>query len=490
MLIILSTVVLAAYALLGYKRPAIALITCPIVSGLLGFMAWTSEHQEAALYAPVVFIVTMAAIAVSKRDVGQGRWARAVAIWILLVTVTVLALVVLAMVFQFTHAGAVLVLLLFVLTVLLVAGSVAYAISSRHSTAAFVMSTIGSSLRQNLPLPMALQSAASVPNTRQSRTLLAIQKWLVHGYPLSAAISQGYPGCPRRALGMITAAERIDQLPQAFESIEADMLARSDQRQKVKPVHPGYPLILILVIFFVALGFATYVFPILKQVFSEMLGNELPASTSLLMGITEFLAYDYGWVLVVPMFFALYLPLMPFWRFIRFQSASTDRPHCVNRIIDTCRWYIPVLHWFEKNYSTVQLIEILRISLNAGSTVDGSIESALDLDMNNCFKQRVRRWLDMVRSGENISQSARRCRLGSPPAWAFDENANRGNTLTILKSLEEFYRSNYSYRANLIRFIAWPCVTILMALVVGFVVYAVFVPMVAVIESLTGYVTP
>ena len=59
---------------------------------------------------------------------------------------------------------------------------------------------------------------------------------------------------------------------------------------------------------------------------------------------------------------------------------------------------------------------------------------------------------------------------------------NQGNTPAILESLESFYRSNYSYITNLARFIFWPCVTIVMGLLVGAVVYAMFAPLVAMIH--------
>ena len=50
--------------------------------------------------------------------------------------------------------------------------------------------------------------------------------------------------------------------------------------------------------------------------------------------------------------------------------------------------------------------------------------------------------------------------------------------------LESFYRSNYSYVVNLAKFVAEPFITILMGMVVGFVIYALFSPIVFVAKSL------
>jgi type II secretory pathway component PulF len=157
---------------------------------------------------------------------------------------------------------------------------------------------------------------------------------------------------------------------------------------------------------------------------------------------------------------------------------------------DYVKWHLPVLHSFEKNYSLAQVVELLRLSLNAGCTVNDAIRNTLGLDVNNCFKKRLRRWLQKVERGDNIAAAVRQSKLGAPLAWAFDEKVNQGNTLTILETLESFYRSNYSYCVNLARFIMWPCLILLMGSIVGFVVYAIFSPGILIIEVLSGKVIP
>jgi type II secretory pathway component PulF len=142
------------------------------------------------------------------------------------------------------------------------------------------------------------------------------------------------------------------------------------------------------------------------------------------------------------------------------------------------------------NYSMVQVLELIRLSLNAGYTVDDTIENTLELDVNNCFRKRLNNWLKRVKRGDNISTAVRKSKLGSALAWAFDEQANQSNTLSILETLESFYRTNYSYYVNLARFIMWPCLTLIMGAMVGFVVYAIFSPGIMVINSLAGHVHP
>jgi len=345
-------------------------------------------------------------------------------------------------------------------------------------------------MRQNLPLPMALESAAAGRKDSRSIILQRIQKWLVQGYSLSQSIRRGYPKCPGYAVAMIAAAERIDQLPLALGALEADMITKADERRKIKPVHPLYPVIVMSFAFFVLLALMTYVIPQFKSVLEEMTEEAtLPAATRLLLGIMSFIVYDYGW-LIGAAFALIILVVIPASIYVRFRPRRPQKPYLVSRIGDFIKWHLPVLRWFEKNYSMVQVVELLRMSLNAGSTVNDAIADTLGLDVNNCFRKRIRKWLVKVQRGDNIAKAAREAKLGSPLAWAFDDQVNQGNTLAILEMLESFYRSNYSYHVNLARFIMWPCIILVMGVVVGFVLYAIFSPLIAIIGSMAELAYP
>ncbi len=128
------------------------------------------------------------------------------------------------------------------------------------------------------------------------------------------------------------------------------------------------------------------------------------------------------------------------------------------------------------------------LSLHVGSTVNDAIRATLQLDGNLHFRRRLECWLTQVERGMPMGASARRYGLGAPLAWAFD--ANTGNAPAVLDMLESFYRSNYSYRANLLRFILWPCAIIALGARVGFIVHALFIPGVAVINEFAGYIYP
>lgn len=480
MIYILPSILFIISIYLGLRKPVIALITCPFIAGTLFLLGAGEENPIVILSAAIIFLSTIIAILFSKSDPDQTNWPKVIIRFLIqftLIMATIIALFALSPPLGFISL---------VLILIFIGSAISYLITSRYSTIAYVISTIGSCIRQNLPLPMALEIAASGQKDKRSRILLSIKKWLVQGYSLSESIKRGFRNCPGYAIAMITAAERINQLPLAVQAIENNISAQSKERNRIRPVHPLYPLIVISFMFCILSGISFFVIPQFAATLAEMTdGGRLPYITRLVIDITHFILRDYGFGLLA-IFGILILVILPISVYVRFRPRNPKDPYFLSLFGDHIKWYLPLLHWFEKNYSMVQTIEMLRLSLNAGCPVNDAIANATTLDVNCCFKKRLKNWLEKVESGNSISESAEQCKLGSALAWAFDDKVNQGNTLHILEALEDFYRKNYSYCVNLSRFIFWPCIIILLGSLVSIVILAIFMPMISIINSLTG----
>jgi len=488
---ITATLILILYPILGFKKPGVTVVTSPVVCLLLVLAAFLTGAFYNVLYGPVIFVVTLAAVILAGRAGDIEQWPEKCAKWMLISFAVVLSFLTMVAIFGvWGVAGFLPFLVFFIGPIILIGLIISYGSISRHSIAAYVISTVGASMRQNLPLPMALESAAGGRADKRSRILRAIRKWLVQGYSLSESIKRGYPKCPSYAVAMIAAAERIEQLPSAIKSIEADMLTKADEKRKLRPVHPFYPVLLITFMFFIVWGLMWKVVPTFSTVLTEMTeGAPLPGPTRFLMKIGGYFREEIGLVLLIIFAFVVFGAVITGIA-IRFRPRRPQEPYLVSQLGDFIKWHLPVLHWFERNYSMAQTVELLRLSLNAGCTVNGAIANTVDLDVNNCFRKRLKNWLAKVEAGDNIADAAKESGLGGTLAWAFDAQINQDNTLTILETLEFFYRSNYGYYVNLVRFIMWPCVTLVLGAMVGFVVYAIFSPGIAIIHNLAETVYP
>ncbi len=484
---VIAVVLIFVYAVLGYLKPGVALVTVPFVAVALGYAALIGDKPETLLLAPVLVLVTLVVIAVSNRDPESRQWSHRWASGILIALALILLVTTFFAVFEAIGAGAILPLLFLLGIVAIISSVVAYGASSRKTVAVQVVSTLAGSMKQNLPLPMALDCAASGRDDATARTFRNIKKWLVQGLPLAESIRRGYPQCPSRTLAMLTVGERLGQLPAAFDAIRTNMRARALERGKLRPVHPLYPLVILTIMFFLLLAVIRFVMPTLKAVLEETTQGMLPRPTRILVGVVNFLVYDtHLWLLLalVP------LGILLLWLRGRYSRRRPEELNLLSQIGDFLKWHVPILHWFERNYSMLEVVELLRLSLSAGCPVNEAIAGTLELDVNVCFRKRLRCWRDRVEGGDSVSDAARDCGLGTALAWAFDPSVGTADAPVMLEMLESFYRSNYSYRVNLARFILWPCAIIALGVTVGFVILAIFLPGITVITEMAASAYP
>jgi type II secretory pathway component PulF len=240
--------------------------------------------------------------------------------------------------------------------------------------------------------------------------------------------------------------------------------------------------------FTVVLVLMTSVIPNYMGVLSEIGEGKLPAATIVLMQIAGFIKYNFGWL--IGLLILGFVVGGAFYVRIKARPRRPDRPYAISSIGDFIRWHVPILQWYEWNSAMQRIVGMLRLSLNAGCTVNEAIANTLQMDINRCFKRKLREWHDRVERGDDIGQSAQQCGMGSAMAWAFADMHNHSNTLDVLETLESSYRWGYSRATSLARFIIGPCETLCLGLMVGFIVYAIFAPLVAIIYAAADLVVP
>jgi general secretion pathway protein F len=471
--------ILILYILLGFKTPRFAIITLPFIAPFLVIFSASNEEPIPAIVSLCIFPATLIAILFMKHEADFIPWPKRGAKAALVTLLAIFLLVV----FSVT-VSSIIGIYIGIFMGMVFCHCVGAAVTQRNATVAFVLSTIGASVRQNLPLPMALQSASENIKYKHSQILRRISKWLIQGYSLSESIKRGFRKCPARITALIAAGEKTGQVPQVVQSIEKDLLQKADDSKRVKPIYPAaYFIVVLTIMSFIMLGLMTRIMPKFTEVINDMTGASLPKSTQVLMIISNYICFRYGWLLIVGIIF----PIAVIYLIVRFRPRRPQKPLLLSRIGDFIKWHLPILRWFENNYSTQQVVEVLRIYLKAGYTINEAIKSAIVLDVNCCFRKRLKKWRQRVEAGDSIADAAKQSGLANSLSWAFQQE-NPENTIPMLEMLESVYRSNYSYRVNLARFILLPSTTICLGAMVGFVAYSVFSAIVAVITQCASIV--
>jgi len=448
----------------------LALLTTPIICTLLIIHGVIHDNIIALTIAPIILLAVLLTVSLNRINSVKYIWIRTWARCILIIII----LPVLG-IFSFLISSG---FLLPTMLCFLIAGfALSYTTSNRQTLVVDVISTIGSCMRQNLPLASALEAQARGRRDNQGLIIGEIARWLEQGFPLSDALKHGYPRCPAHIIAFISMAEQVDQVPLALKALEKDLLEKSREKLKIEPINLLYPFIVMSVAFFIIMGVMVIVIPKFRDIFADM-SVPLPQSTELLI---NFSAATLDWL--PALLVCIVIVAVPLGIYLRLRPRRLEKLQLTSRIGDFIRWHTPIVRWFERNASLARTVQSLRLSLRAGCTVDKALAYTLALDVNHYFRKRLRNWLAAVNRGEDIAQAARKYRLARPLVWAFDSQVNQGNTPAILEMLEDFYRQNYSYMIALARYIAGPCIVLLMGIVVGTVVYALFLPIVELIEQ-------
>lgn len=349
--------------------------------------------------------------------------------------------------------------------------TVTFLLTGRETLSMHVFSSLGASMRQNLPLTTAMEAEARSLTGQAQNVFQNIAAWLSQGFPLSEAILRGYPRCPGEALSMVKAAEYVGQTPKTIAVIERNISEKMRYGNYLQPMYPSYPIAVIIVSVLIVTMMLYFVVPKFEMIFSD-LECRLPAATIWMMQISR--VTNEGFVLIPP---AMLLLIVPMGLYLRFRPRRPEKPYTLSNWGDEIKWHLPPLHWFERMRAQILTADFLRIALEAGATVDNAVTGACALDLNVQYRNRLNEWLMRIQMGENVSAAARAAKVGTSLAWAFDTDVNPGSTPAVLEAIASAGRINYSHARNVARSIFWPCLTLLMATMIGFIVYAMFIPL-------------
>jgi type II secretory pathway component PulF len=463
--------VAAALAALAWRRPGVALVTSLVTSAATTAIA-LSLAEAAGRHGPggvtvKVFVVTLVAIYLYGPRQGREEWAYSVAKWLLFVLVPAF-LIALSLGFGWVFLPAWLAIGTICVVRFLLVG--------RRAKVHYVVSTLSACMRQHLPLVAGLQAAALGRSDGRADTLRHIASALSAGMPLSDAIRRGYPWCDGEVIATIQAAERLDQVPLALSRLEADLVVRQAQRLHLRGCSLWYPFIVVLVVWSIVSFLCVFVVPAFKKILRDG-GLALSQPMQSLVSLTNLASLWVGPAVL------LALVAGPLAIYLLFRPRRAGQFQFWAWVGDQVRWRLPIGRWFERNASMLQAVEVLRMSLTAGRTVDESIAATITLDVNCCFRRRLMRWLDRVRAGETPAPAARAAGLGPSLAWAMDAHVNPNNAPAALEALESICRDGYSYRTRLLRFITWPLMVVAVGGLVGWVAYAVYGAMADIIRS-------
>ena len=262
---------------------------------------------------------------------------------------------------------------------------------------------------------------------------------------------------PELMLGMIRSGEGSGNIDAVMNRLALHYERENRLKQQVQSAMT-YPMVLLVMSILVVILIVTFILPQFEELFAEM--ESLPVVTEILMGISDFLVTQ--WYVALLVIFLLFIIL-----------RTVGKIYKVRRTIDYIKVHMPVAGKLNKVIYTARFSRTLSSLYSSGMP----IASALQTVGNVYVEEQFDKVISMVRSGIPLSQALREVdgflRKLSSTIMVGEESGRLDAMLdSIAMTMEEEAEAATKRLVTLLE----PILICIMALVVGFIIIAVMLP--------------
>ena len=300
-------------------------------------------------------------------------------------------------------------------------------------------------------------------NPRFKECLSDVRSRVYNGASFSEALSFHTDIFDKFTVAMI----RVGETGGVLEQVLVKLAASSKRRQALKGQILGalaYPCVLLLVasiVLIVLMGFAV---PRFAELFGKA-GLELPLATKLLIAMSEFfsnhiIAVIIGFILIVI-------------SIIIFSLTDSGR-----RAIGEFSLSIPVIKNVTKRFFVVQISESMGLLLQAGVPLREllyAIENTISLPTPKATVAKMR---DFIDQGSSLKAALENDTIFPPMAQKLIETGETTGTMdSMFTEIAAYYDEQLNAAIKAALSVMEPCLIACMAVIVGFIMLAVFIPL-------------
>ena len=369
----------------------------------------------------------------------------------------------------------------------------------RRLLGAFLLEHIGVMARLALPLAQGL-SACKIQPSRGSRTDLSeVEDGLREGLLVGDALAR----VPHRARTRWQALERAFQAvqfqptPRLVTAAEAEVLRIAemsgdlaegvqlvlDERGRFGQLRNWlyaalvYPMAVLIGASSMVTGILIFIVPKFKQMFDEF-DITMPATTERLFRAANSSIHNWNWLMVLPLVLAGIVVVRMSWARPLMRGCSR-----VGESLLRVLYMVPFSLGITRRVLLAEFSTELAMLFRVGAPAHRALRVVAEGTMNPWFRDRVRRAAELCERGSDLATALDQAQLDRRAAWFSRAARDAASLAESLHRLADDYRSHVSCSAAIaIRLV--PLIIILGASVaVGYVVIALFLPLVALMTS-------
>lgn len=237
-----------------------------------------------------------------------------------------------------------------------------------------------------------------------------------------------------------------------------------------------YPIVVLSAAFLILLGLMAFVIPQFKTVLEEMVGGKLNPITTTVLGISAWIAYRYGWAVMI----AIPIGLIIILRIIRrFQPGRMA--------LDAINLRLPVIGQLISKVSITRWTRTLGTLISAGVPILDAINVTRETAGNEVYAKLLGNIHNSIRQGDTFAAPLRQSKtidlLVSNMVAVGEET---GDLDKMLLKVADNYDEQVDVLVGGLMSMLEPLMIIVLGSVVMVIVLAVFLPMIQVITSLSS----
>lgn len=330
-------------------------------------------------------------------------------------------------------------------------------------------------LDAGLPLLRALEvMIRQEKNLRFQAVLEQIAGQVKSGNSFSDGLSQHPKIFDRLFVNMVRAGEAGGVLDVVLARLAGFMEKALKTKKKVKAAMV-YPVVVVGVAVSIVALLMVVVVPKFEAIFADMLGGaSLPGPTQLVVGVSNFMREN---ILVSLGIVALVIIGFKFFKKTAFGA----------KMFNWLSINLPKVGDLVRKVNIARITRTFGTLLSSGVPILQSITITKDITGNKFYETALSRIHDAVRDGESLAKPMEREKVFPNMVTSMvDVGEETGELAEMLNRVADNYDEDVDNAVAGITSIIEPVMIVFLAVVVGFIVIALFLPIVEIIQQLTG----
>jgi len=311
--------------------------------------------------------------------------------------------------------------------------------------------------------------------------LIGVCEEVEGGSSLSEAMSKYPRAFNRLYVKMVNAGEIGGVLDIILQRLSEFMEKSERLKRKIKGAMV-YPIVVIIIAALILTGIMWFIIPKFEEIFTDF-GVTLPALTRWLINSSRWVAgKSYPGQAIPGAFIILPFPFIAWLMFKLIRKAGPGRA-----ITDTLLLYSPIFGKLVRKTTIARFTRTLGTLISAGVPILEAIKITAETSGNYVFEKALTKVHDSIREGESFAGPLRESKTcDAIVVNMIDVGEETGELDAMLLKIADNYDEEVDVAVAALVSLLEPLMVVVLGGIVGTIVVAMFLPLVAMIQSLQG----